>query len=186
MISNIVLILLIIFSIISYYAFVLPKKERVLFRMYAERDNLTIYIMNNPGKQDEEAYQYLIGVINAEIYLIKNNLSLTDYFRTTIEKTVENEKEVEHIIELIREDEFMGEVFENTFHIFLKYFSSKFRWFYRIFLCPAAWILKCIYYLINILKRGNLSDREKKINNVFSNTLNMPKIYEKYIRLNKA
>lgn len=186
MINNIILIILIIFSIISYYAFVLPKKERVLFSMYAERDDLTIYAMNNPGKQDEEAYQYLIGVINAEIYLIKNNLSLTDYFHTTIEKTVENEKEVERIIELIRQDKFMGKVFDNTFHIFSKYFSSKFQWFYRIFLCPAAWILKCIYCLLNLLKKGNLSDREKQMNNLFSNTLNMPKIYEKYVRLNKA
>lgn len=186
MFDSLILVMLILLSIILYYAFVLPKKEKILFKMYAERDNLTIYAMNNPGKQDEEAYQYLIGVINVEIFLIKNNLSLTDYFKRTVEKTVENEREVERIIGLIRQDEFMGRVYENTFCIFSKYFSVKFKWFYRIFLCPVSLVLKLILKILKWIKKGDLSNREQRMNNISSATLNMPRLYEKYMNLNKA
>src|SRR5699024_4346393 len=137
---------------------------------------LTIYAMNNPGKQDEEAYEYLIGLINAEIFLIRNNLSLTDYFKTTIEKSVENEREVERIIGLIREDKVMEEIYENTFRIFSKYFSVKFKWLYRIFLFPLSLILKVIIKAINLVKKGDLSKREQRMNIISSTTLNMPRI----------
>lgn len=185
MFNGLILIMISLMSVIVYYAFVLPKKERILYKMYKERDNLTIYAMNHPGKQDEEAYKYLIGLINVEIYLIKNSISLTDYFRTTVEETVENEQKVEQIIQMIKEDEFMGKIYENTFCIFSKYFSVKFKWFYRIFLCPIIAILKLLIIILKWIKKGNLSVREQKMNNIFSTASNMPQIYEKYLNLSR-
>lgn len=186
MFNSFILLTIVLLSIIVYYAFVLPKKERMLFRMYRERDNLTIYAMNTPGKQDEEAYQYLIELINTEIYLMKNSISLTDYYKSTVEKSVENEQTVEKIIKLIKEDKFMDEVYEKTSYVFYKYFYTKFKWFNRIFLCPLSVVLKILLKLLNWLNKGDLSEKEQKMNTIFSTASNIPKVYEKYVKLVKA
>lgn len=186
MFNSFILLTIVLLSIIVYYAFVLPKKERMLFRMYKERDNLTIYAMNTPGKQDEEAYQYLIELINIEIYLMKNSISLTDYYKTAVEKSIENEQKVEGIIKLIKADEFMGEIYENTSGIFSKYFYRKFKWFNIIFLCPTIAVLKLLLKILNWINRGNLSEKEQKMNTIFSTASNIPKAYKKYIKLVKV
>ena len=94
MLSNLAWVLIILVAIISYYAFVLPPKDKLVFKLYQKRDELTLYAMNTPGKQDTEEYGYLVQMINVEIYLIKNNISFMDYYRSVIETTVENQKEV--------------------------------------------------------------------------------------------
>ena len=177
MLSNLAWVLIILVAIISYYAFVLPPKDKLVFKLYQKRDELTLYAMNTPGKQDTEEYGYLVQMINVEIYLIKNNISFMDYYRSVIETTVENQKEVESILERIKQDEFMKNIFDDTFSIFEGYFKRKFKVFSYLFLKPIVYILKIFEKL---KKKASL----KKISRTIERTSSITENYERYMRMN--
>ena len=183
MMSNLLLLLIITFTVISYFAFVLPKKDKILFKLYEERDKLTLYIMNSPGKQNTEEYKYLIGMINTEIYLVKNSISFTKFFTTTVEQSVENEKKIEKIINKIKEDEFMYDIYNRSFSIFTSYFNRKFKWFRILVLFPTCIVLE---FILKILKIITKSERHNKVDIVVSKATNVSKVYERYIRLNNG
>ena len=185
MISNSLFILILILAVIFYVAFILQRKDRVLFGLYKWRDELAIYAMNNENIQDLEEYRYLISMINVEIYLVKRDISITDYYLSTVERTIEIEKAVTGIIEKIKSDDVMCEVFENSFEIFTKYFRKRMFWFYRIVLLPAAIVLRIVFSLEKMLKKGK-SYKRKKMRRVINFTLGMPSIYENYVRINKV
>lgn len=181
MFNQYILILLILFCIISYYAFVLPKKDKILFKLYKYRDELTLYVMDKPGLQDEEGYQYLVGMLNAEIFLIKNDVSFTSFFSSTIEKSVKNEIEMERIKGLIRQDDFMYRIYEESFEVFGKYFNKKFRFFLLFVIEPLIIVLGLILKVLHLFKQY-----DERIDNIFNATTNVPKVYEKYISINKT
>lgn len=183
MISNFGLIVLILISLICYYAFELPKKDKILFTLYKNRDELTLYAMNTPGMQDTEEYQYLIGLINVEIYLIKNNISFSDFYSSTVKSTVENERKIENLVEKIKSDHFMQKIYDDSFDVFANYFNKKFIWFKRLILHPMIFILNLIIKIMEVKNKHKLYD---KITSVFSKTSNMSEIYDKYLKINKG
>ena len=178
------LLLGIVLMIISYYAFVLPQKDKMVFKLYQKRDELTLYAMNNPGKQDTEEYKYVIQTINVEIFLINNNISFMDYYRSVIERTVENEKEIESILDKIKQDEYMKNIFDESFAIFEKYFNRKFKWFKRIFLIPFVRILDLYLKIFTAVEKAQASSR--KINRAIVKTSSITENYERYIRMNSG
>ena len=183
MLSNYMLFGIIAIAIISYYAFVLPKKDRILFGLYRYRDEVSLYAMNCPGKQETEEYQYLIGLINVEIYLIKNNISFTDFFATTVTTTVENEESVEIIINKIKEDSFMAKIYVESFEIFINYFNRKFKWFGKLCIEPSIFFLEMLTKILRVYKRKKPYE---KITKAIFKTTSMSKTYEKYIKMNNT
>lgn len=181
MFNQYILILLILFCIISYYAFVLPKKDKILFTLYKYRDELTIYAMNNPGLQDEEGYRYLVSMLNAQIFLVKSDISFTGFFSSTIEKSVENQIEMERIIDFIKKDEFMYRIYEESYKVFGKYFNKKFRFFLVFVIGPLIIGLGLILKILHLFKQYN-----ERIDDIFNATTNVPKVYEKYVSINKT
>ena len=184
MLSNFVLLLGVMIMFISYFAFVLPRKDKMIFKLYQKRDELTLYAMNTPGKQDTEEYKYVVQMINIEIYLIKNNISFMDYYRSVIERTVENEKEIEGILDKIKQDEFMKDIFEESFAIFEKYFNKKFKWFKWIFLVPLVRILDICLRIFNAVEKAQASASSRNVNRALTKTENITENYERYIRMN--
>lgn len=180
MFNKYILILLILFCFISYYAFVLPQKDKILFALYKYRDDLTLYVMNHPGMQEGEGYQYLIGMINAEIFLVKSDISFTKFFSSTIEKSVENQMEMERIIGLIKQDEFMYQIFEESYKIFGKYFNRKFKFFLVFVITPLILLLGLTLKILHLFKQYN-----KRIDSIFNATTNVPEVYKKYVSINK-
>ena len=153
MISNLLLLCIALVSIIVYFSFVLPKYDKILFALYEYRDELALYAMENQGVQDLEEFAYLMSVLNIQIYLVKNNISFTQYYMSTVEKTIENEQKIEVIVKKIKQDEVMARIFEESFEIFSEYLRKKLDIFNKIVLKPLT------YFLIIILK---LFDNEKK------------------------
>lgn len=127
--------------IIIHHAFVLPSHERKIFKLYECRDRLALYGMTSLDIQRSFEYKYLMSMINQEIYLMNNNISFTQYFKTSVENSVENQKEVQAFLEKIQKDEIYWQVFTESFSIFEKYFSLKMKWFLRLCLVPANYVL---------------------------------------------
>lgn len=176
MANGIVIITIAVVAIISYYAFVLPYKDRVLFRLYEQRDNLAMYAMNNPGKQDTAEYQYLIRFLNTQLYFVNHDISFVDFYESTIKSTVENQRKVEKLIKRIKRDKFMEEIYETSFSIFYSYFIKKFTMFYYLVLKPVQIILT---FIIGILKFLDMSYRV--VDDVRGKTVSTQKTCHQYI-----
>lgn len=185
MFSSVVLIILIAICIICHFAFVLPKRDKMLFALYEDRDELALYAMEHSGKQETLEYQYLMKMINVEIYLINNNISLTDYFSSVVENTVENQKEVEEIISLIEQDDFLKKIYEHSFCIFSKYIRRKFKIFNILCLKPLIKVLTLLEKILSLINETNKASKYKDINNIYETASNMPEIFGKYIKMNK-
>lgn len=186
MISSYILILLAILCIISYYAFILPNRDKILFELYKDRDDLTLYAMSISGKQDTKEYKYVIGTINTEIYLIKNNFSFCDFYKSTVEITVENKNEIEKTLAVIEQDEYIKQIFEHSFGIFSNYMNKKIKVFNNVVLRPVVFILSGIIKVLEIFSEDNCKKISYGIEVAFKKASDIPKVYEQYMNVNKA
>ena len=73
MISGYILLFIAILAIICHYAFVMPSKDKKLFKLYENRDNLTLYAMENPGTQHSDGYKHLLKIINSSLLCINSH-----------------------------------------------------------------------------------------------------------------
>ena len=181
MISGYILLFIAILAIICHYAFVMPSKDKKLFKLYENRDNLTLYAMENPGTQHSDGYKHLLKIINSEIYLINNNISFVDFYKSVIEATVDDTKRTERMVRQIKSDSYMDKIFEETYDVFEKFFIKKFKLFYHIILKPFSFILKFIITISDCLSNDKIKN---KINRMFTSAENVSSNCKKYMNLN--
>lgn len=164
-----------------YHAFILPKYERKIFALYKCRDKLALYGMKDPVIQKSYEYQYLMGMLNAEIYLMHDNISFTQYFKNSVEFSVENEKKIEELLKGIQNDEVYLQVFNESYDIFKAYFDNKMKWFVRLFLKPISHILS---FLIYVLERTSKLQDQERVKRMESYATGVPRVYERYMKMN--
>ncbi len=181
MISGLVLLLIAIMAVICHYAFAMPTKDKVLFKLYENRDNLTLYAMENPGTQYSDGYNHLLKLINCEIYLINNNISFMDFYKSVVERTVDDSRRTEKMVRQIKSNSYMDGIFENTYDVFEKFFVKKFKLFYHIILRPYSFVLKIMLKIVDYISNDKVKD---KIDRMFISTENISSNCEKYLNLN--
>ena len=136
MIPGLVFVIIAFVCIVIQYAIVLPKKDKVFFRMYEYRDKLALIGMENEELQDTRRYILLCRLINSEIAVMEEGVSITKYFKAARTQCDETDNLFESILYEIEQDEMLVEIYRGTSKLYHDYFSKKINWLFRFFVIP--------------------------------------------------
>jgi hypothetical protein len=151
-------ILIIGFAAIAIdYAFVKPREDKQLFKLYRLRDELALQAMKNPKIQDEEEYKCLNRIICREIVLLRDNIPIFDIISNYKKMSEEDMQWCDEIIDKIQNDSKYNDIYKKSHDIFDKQFDKHMKYFGTLVVNPIAQILKLI---INLINRENASAKE--------------------------
>lgn len=149
-------------GIISYYAFFLPSRETKTYRLFEMRDKLSIYAMEGKVSQDSLEYVFLINLINTQINFIQNDIPYTDMFNSILGTDSDDEKSINELIQTIKNDSILKEVFEETTKIFNSFFKHKRYILYYCYMVPVNAVLSIYLYFIKTFGKGDIKDKKTK------------------------
>lgn len=166
MLSSATLLIIAFFAIVIDYIVVDYRKDKALFEMYRNRDRLYILALQNENPNDEIKYKYLQMRITRQISLLKYQIPIVSIINTTNSITCEDKKEASKLIESIKNDPKLYEIYNKCNIIFEKRLNENTFLCEYLLLKPMAFVLGIV---IQIQRRRNISKnvlkkRRKKYN----------------------
>lgn len=173
MIGNGIFVIIIIIALAIQYGFVEYYEDKILFKLFEQRDKLALYAMSKPEMQRDEHYIYLRSIINREIMVLKYRIRITEVVRASNEITEEEKKAKDELLNEMKKNIVFKQIFEDCEILFEQGFKRKHKLYY---------ILLILYRGITKIKRINFKMVRKMINKIEIHPVEIPSMFSFYAK----
>lgn len=162
MIITLIGMVLPIIYIIYYFAFDVPKKDKIAFKLYELRDEVAMEVINGNLEEDTLEYAFMITLINIQIGFLDREIPYTQMVASAFRES--DEEQVNSVFDKIRENEKLREIYVEVMSIYKNTFRYKKYIIKYMYVVPVS---KFIGLLIRILTRKKtinfqIKKREKR------------------------
>lgn len=164
MLNNIILLFIAFLAIVVDYIIVDYRNDKALFAMYKNRDKLYLLALKNKNEEDEIKYKYMQMRITRQISLLKNQIPIVSIIETTSKITVEDKLDADKLIESIKSNPELREIYDESNYVFEKRLNEKTFLVEYLVMKPLAFVLGVVFQIQKHknLRKKIIKERRKK------------------------
>ncbi len=159
MVLTIVTMFIFLFYVIYHFSFVIPREEKIAFRLFELRDRVAMLVINGDLSEDDFEYIFMIHLINTQIRFLNKEIPYTEMFTSVFSVS---DEEVSAGLDLIYQNALLKDIYEEVIDIYRRIFKYKKYVIKYIYVAPVSKLINLALRYLNLRKRSSAKTKKSE------------------------